>query len=278
MNLQCNLLSMNYIYALNRGMDMQVIRECKPYKIDMLGRQYNPGADPRFVKVLSQTRFNVYLAAAEGDTDLAFRLYRWNMLLAETFLMPCHLLEVGLRNGVSRKMWARFGAEWPLIAKHQHQWNAEPALSPQMKQFPHEAQSKVVEQREEIEADRLKRHITTPVTSDCVIAQMSFGFWTNMFSARYREMLWNGAAIRAVFLDCPAGTTSDIVYGKLGRVREIRNRVAHHEVIFNKQPELRYAELVELCSWLSRDLGHFIETTSHFDTVFAAKPQPNEAG
>ncbi len=127
---------------------MQVTRECRPYNVDRLGREYKPGADPRFIKILSQSRFNVYLREANQDPDLAFRLYRWNMLLAEIFLMPCHLLEVGLRNGVSRKMWARFGAEWPLTAKHRHQWNDEPALSPQMRQFPHEAQSKVVEQRE----------------------------------------------------------------------------------------------------------------------------------
>lgn len=97
---------------------MQVTRECRPYNVDRLGRDYKPGADPRFIKILSLSRFNVYLREANQDPDLAFRLYRWNMLLAETFLMPCHLLEVGLRNGLSRKMWARFGAEWPLTAKY----------------------------------------------------------------------------------------------------------------------------------------------------------------
>lgn len=251
---------------------MQVTRECKPYEKDKLGRQYNPGADPRFIKVLSQTRFNVYLTAAGQDSSLAFRLYRWNMLLAETFLMPCHLLEVGLRNGLSRKMWTRFGAEWPLVAKPIEEWDQYPVHTEKMRQFPADAQLKVAEQRQEIEAYRQARNIASPVTPDCVIAQMSFGFWTNMFSARYRGLLWNGSAIRSVFPNCPPNTTSDDIYQKLGRVREIRNRVAHHEVIITKNPDQRYEELLELCNWLSPELGHFIESTSHFETVFAAKP------
>jgi len=257
---------------------MQVTRECRPYNVDRLGRDYQPGADPRFIKTLSQTRFNVYLREANQDPDLAFRLYRWNMLLAETFLMPCHLLEVGLRNGLSKKMWTRFGAEWPLIAKPSAEWALDPVHTGKMRQFPADAQVKVAEQRDEIKAYREARHIASPVTSDCVIAQMSFGFWTNMFSARYRGLLWNGSAIRSVFPNCPPNTNSDEIYQKLGRVREIRNRVAHHEVIFTKQPQIRYRDLIELCSWLNPDLGHFVETTSHFDTVFAARPQPNEAG
>ena len=49
-------------------------------------------------------------------------------------------------------------------------------------------------------------------------------------------------------------------------------------VIFTKDPEARCRDLVELCTWLNPDLGHFVETTSHFDTVFAARPQANQAG
>lgn len=257
---------------------MQVTRECRPYSVDRLGRDYQPGADPRFIKTLSQTRFNVYLREANQDPDLAFRLYRWNMLLAETFLMPCHLLEVGLRNGISRKMWDRFGPEWPLKARPRREWNDAPALTPQMRQLPEQAQIKIAAQREEMIRNRTARNIASPVTSDCVISQMSFGFWTNMFSRRYRDVLWNGRAIRVVFPSSPANTTTVDIYQKLGKVREIRNRVAHHEVIFTKQPQIRYRDLIELCTWLNPDLGHFVETTSHFDTVFAARPQPNEVG
>lgn len=257
---------------------MQVTRECRPYNVDRFGRNYQPGADPRFIKTLSQTRFNVYLREANQDPDLAFRLYRWNMLLAETFLMPCHLLEVGLRNGISRKMWDRFGAQWPLKARPMCEWDDAPALSPQMRQLPGQAQIKIAAQRDEIIRYRKDRNIASPVTSDCVISQMSFGFWTNMFSRRYRQVLWNGRAIRVVFPNLPGNITTAKIYQKLGKVREIRNRVAHHEVIFTKQPEIRYRDLIELCTWLNPDLGHFVETTSHFDTVLAARPQSNEAG
>ncbi|HAI30316.1 MAG: hypothetical protein CMO07_13190 [Thalassospira sp.] len=257
---------------------MQVTRDCRPYNVDRLGRDYQPGADPRFIKTLSQSRFNVYLREANQDSDLAFRLYRWNMLLAETFLMPCHLMEVALRNGLSAKMWARFGAEWPLQARLRGDWDADPRLDQRMRQLHWDAHAKIVDQREQIIAHRETLPNPAPVTSDCVIAQLSLGFWTNMFSARYRGTLWSGSALRSVLPNHPMNISSDDVYTKLGNVREIRNRVAHHEVIFTKDPEARYRDLVELCTWLNPDLGHFVETTSHFDTVFAARPQANQAG
>jgi hypothetical protein len=62
---------------------------------------------------LSLPRFVPYIAAASGDTDMAVRLYWWNIEISGAFYGPLHCLERGLRNALHRQLRTLFGrSDW----------------------------------------------------------------------------------------------------------------------------------------------------------------------
>jgi hypothetical protein len=58
---------------------------------------------------LSQPRHAVYLAASQGDPQLALDLYEWNAEISAALLRDLAQVEVGLRNAYDRALSAR----WP---------------------------------------------------------------------------------------------------------------------------------------------------------------------
>lgn len=61
--------------------------------------------------VISPARFAPYLRATSGDARAAIRLYDWNSVIAAAFVHPLHYVEVALRNGLHRRLCARFGSD-----------------------------------------------------------------------------------------------------------------------------------------------------------------------
>lgn len=53
---------------------------------------------------LHVSRFGTYATAADGDMDLALRLYLWNIELASAFHSSLRLLEVLLRNTIDAEL------------------------------------------------------------------------------------------------------------------------------------------------------------------------------
>ena len=63
-------------------------------------------------------------------------------------------------------------------------------------------------------------------TADRVVAELSFGFWLSLFARRY-DGLWNAVLNRAF---TPTPLRRDL-YARLAQLRDLRNRIAHHEPI-----------------------------------------------
>lgn len=76
-------------------------------------------------------------------------------------------------------------------------------------------------------------------TAERVISGLDFGFWTNFLSAEYEEarnntLLWPHLK-ETVFPGAPKGTACHSIEKKFMRIRELRNRLAHHEAIWKFQ-------------------------------------------
>lgn len=79
------------------------------------------------------------------------------------------------------------------------------------------------------------------VTAERVISGLDFGFWTNLLSKEYNEprnksLLWPNL-IADVFSGAPANTPLHLIERKFLRIRELRNRLSHHEAIWKFQYE-----------------------------------------
>lgn len=74
-----------------------------------------------------------------------------------------------------------------------------------------------------------------------MISGLDFCFWTNFLTKNYdeprnRSLLWPHL-LPTVFPGAPAGTPRHILEKKFTRIRDLRNRLAHHEAIWKFQEE-----------------------------------------
>lgn len=86
-----------------------------------------------------------------------------------------------------------------------------------------------------------------------VIAELKFAFWQSMFTARHNVHLWDPHILN-LFPNASGMTARQLrqrIYDDLEVIRQLRNRIAHHEPIFSRNLQadlMRILELIELRS------------------------------
>ena len=101
-----------------------------------------------------------------------------------------------------------------------------------------------------------------------VIANLNFGFWTNLCVKKYSPKLWNKmSCFKGVFVNYPNKKPEiAIISKKLYTIRKFRNRIFHYEQIF-KNPHRTlelYNSVMEVISYLPNDSFQILNKTSRF--------------
>jgi hypothetical protein len=192
--------------------------------------------------LLSQERLSSYLAHFKGDFDAAVLLYRWNATLTAAFWEPIGHLEIALRNALSAELAARhhrFGREAT--------WLDDPA-----RELTRRA-------RNVIAAARIRvRQKGKPASEGQTISELSFGFWRFLVTRRLTR-LWPDLA--AAFPHAP-NRRRETVEAPLARLHDFRNRLAHHQRIWNCDPVARYEDLLLVAGHLNPAFPDWICETS----------------
>lgn len=179
---------------------------------------------------LSQARLGTYMLVAGHDEAKALALYQWNARLGEAFHLPIQAVEVALRNRINAVLVADIGAEW---------WKN---LT-----FLRLADKRQCDQIEEAKTRITKRgHV---IVTGQIVAGLSFGFWVSMLDARYNPSLWS-RTLRTGFPHIPAGRTRSDLQRAARHIANFRNRIWHHEPIFNADITSEYSRCIELLGWL----------------------------
>ena len=97
-------------------------------------------------------------------------------------------------------------------------------------------------------ARRRARQAPGRLTPGQVTAQLNLGFWTYLLSKPYKDTLWI-PALRHAFPHLRP-QVRDVAYKQARRMLELRNRVAHHEEVFTRRPEVEAVGVLELLSWI----------------------------
>ncbi|WP_243320437.1 hypothetical protein [Geothrix sp. SG200] len=165
----------------------------------------------QLITTLSFPRFERYYAACSNDADLAFKLYRKNQIISERMFVPIQNLEVALRNALHSSIAPVWGENWfdhPKIGLTS--WQLGKVSS---------AKDDLLRQSKSIEPNRL-------------IAELTFSFWTSMFSGHLEHALWHKGLLNVVFPFAVTPIQRREVLQDLEAVRNFRNRVFHHEPVF----------------------------------------------
>jgi hypothetical protein len=203
-------------------------------------------------RLIGTERFAPYVAIAGNPAD-ALRLYSWNTALASSLLGPISIVEVALRNAISGQLRATFGPAW-------YDDTTFLGLDPSTRTHDNINVAK----------RRIARAVPRrPITEGRVVAEMYLSFWVYLLRPALNRTLW--PVLRPGFRKYSHRKT---LVRYLEPLVPFRNRVAHHEPIFNRRPRDMYDGLLVVAEMLSEDLTPWIEHHARFRRVFANGPAP----
>lgn len=100
-----------------------------------------------------------------------------------------------------------------------------------------------------------------------VVANLNFGFWTNLCVKKYNSKIWNKPkCFYGVFVNYPNKHSIKYIAKKLYAIRRFRNRVFHYEKIFKYPAKTLslYNDILEILSYLPHDDLEILKRTSVF--------------
>ncbi len=219
-------------------------------------------------RALSPERLKPYLADADGDLELAWKFYRWNLRLVGALMPLISDVEVTLRNTIHRQLTDQFGTP---------AWWTSPKLL--LDDDTREMISDVVRKH----SKKLGKGSEGPGR---VVADLTFGVWVNLLSrgkptarqqpVRYDENLWRKKLMHGFRVGnemnargSPKRPIRRHVYQAAANLQALRNAAVHHRKISDgirqpgkpsDHPRVPLVEVIdssiELLSWMNPDLAN----------------------
>ena len=190
-----------------------------------------------------------YFILYSNDESRAVKHYQSNIKLTEAFYTSLSVLEVALRNALSRELKTMTGRdEWYVIFAN------TPGLT-NLNKYITQASKQIAGRHEQI-------------TTSKIIAELTLGFWVSLLNAEYERLLWKD--LRRAFPYIPKKDRKrKNVSAPLNRFRAFRNRVFHNESIcwnMKKVQEI-HDELLLVLEWINMDLPEWLKEIDRFENV-----------
>ena len=205
---------------------------------------------------LSSQRLGPYLAHSQGDRHRALAYYHWNLCLSETLYPVLHLNEVVFRNAMHQALTREFDTQ---------NWFQGLWLHPR-------------EQRaiEKVTTELRKRDQQNALDPDKVVAELTFGFWCSLCDTRYErhQVLWPRLLRHPSLKQLPKRQRQRKQLSRaLNRLRQLRNRVFHHEPIWHwRDLPQRHNDASTLMHWLNPEAARLLQHTDRFKTIYQQGP------
>ncbi len=246
-----------------------------------------------FLRAFSQARLNTYLQRARqtnprAATADALDLYVWNLQVSAALQGPLHVLEVCLRNAMHFNLTLGFGNDWIDDPNFIHACIRAQYPPPQagQKSSPpgpdllreiHKVRNRIARglAKKNAHAARggqpLKK---SRVTVNDVVAGLDFGFWTTMLDSRFENTLWR-PIVHHAFPHYSKVTGNSLerkaIEQRFGALRDLRNRVFHHEPLFHRPLPQDFADISESISWMYDDVGRWVEYHARWNRIQATR-------
>lgn len=157
-------------------------------------------------KYISSERFRSY----DGIDE-----YLENLVFSKKAYIPLSILEISLKNSINDLLTDKLGENWL-----------------EDKNFLTNDNLKKIDEARNILFKRGEH-----ISKSKIIAELSFGFWVNLFKKPY-EMKLRTKDIQKIFTNLPPKKEKiinrEVIYKELNHIRNFRNRVFHYEKVINK--------------------------------------------
>lgn len=194
------------------------------------------------------SRFEKYLVASGGRELEAVARYCWNVQICEA-LLPClHTAELALRNAIHRAMCSKYlpaaNMTFPDGCKADEEWWFTASVRG----------GSILRDRDmdKVQAAYEKLPKNGKPISPRVVAELPFGFWVELLNSNYDESIvvpMLGTTMKKVQTKQPQNRTRGWLRERFGEIRDLRNRVSHHEPVYHLQD----LQFVYDMAWLLSD-------------------------
>ena len=203
---------------------------------------------------LNNERLKRYKTNIKAGKQDIINLYSYNIKLSKELYPLISLFEVALRNHVSSAISKNISSNWFL----DYNITKNILKDKELKNFFEAYQN--LSKKGNLSEGRL-------------IAELNLGFWVNLFNKKYKINLWHKKNMfESVFPYFNIKTSNRVgyIYPKLKEVQYIRNRISHHEAIFDYPKGLNnfYKDILFLLNCLSPEIKDLATGISDFPTVW----------
>ena len=176
---------------------------------------------------ISAPRINRYLVASTNSKGKAQRLYKANIKVSQSFFPLLNTTEIILRNNLNNILSSHFAdPDW--ILNQKAGFMIDPSLTYTVKRTGRRKTNRFIKEQVEKAERRIRKSGAVP-SAGTVIAEQTFGFWTDLFEVHHYKIL-KGKPIQ-IFKYLPSGFGRKEVCDKLNEIRLFRNRIYHNEPI-----------------------------------------------
>lgn len=220
------------------------------------------------INSLSRPRFNAYLRQANNNKQKAIELYQLNTKVSAAFLPSLNICEITIRNAISEVLKKRYGDNW---VKDEGLLRALPLIN----------KNNLIEQTTKLKKRSGKKE-KEPLTIDEIISELNFNFWQGCCTTRLENRLWkNDLSVSFPFLPQNQTTLENIklLNKSINKVRNLRNKIAHHGKIFKLDLTSYYDEIIKLIgyrcpvtqSWLKSNTKYLPQFIHKLDRLLSNK-------
>lgn len=205
-----------------------------------------------FEAAFSKERMSGYRLNPQDREDLILARYIYNVEISSALYNSLHILEVALRNGIHREASRHFRDMY---------WFLDYTV----------LKAKDVATMASCMARLEARSTARPVPPGKIIADATFGFWTNLFITDYEVKFWR-PIIHRVFPHAPRPSlTRQAMHARLDPMRyKLRNRISHYEPIWHfADLQTRHDEIIDTISWLNKPAHETAVLIDSFPAIYA---------
>jgi hypothetical protein len=208
---------------------------------------------------LSHERLGAYSRPDDWDSTDAVARYLWNGALSIAFHPSLHALEVALRNNLFRGSESIVSTTGRTVGTFRCWLDMKPS-------FLYPKEQKQVDEAIDRVGPNPRFH-----TPGRLIAKLGFGFWCALCRAPYDHsrpggpQLWPRLLKPAFPFLLPHMRKRQTVQTRLDDIREFRNRIAHHEPVWDHDLLRRYDEILGALSWMYPNMAKAVRVSGNLE-------------
>lgn len=200
----------------------------------------------RLELAFSSERLAVYKRLASDDREKTILLYVCNTAISEALYSPIQGIEVLTRNAFNKCFTAGFGANW--------YDNPQMKLGINLQQMVNKAKEHIFKQNKHIHSNTL-------------VPELSLGFWVGLLGRHFETHLWR-QHLYSIFSNAPKPLLRNTTHEKFTAIQKLRNRIAHHEPILQRNLIADHESILEISRWICPTTAQWIECHSRFHQVW----------